>query len=75
MAFTQLSTNQNEFLVKHLRGTNRSLSAAQAEALYGIKNIRARMSELRNEGYQVRTGVNTLGYTTYAMSRRKVGQV
>lgn len=75
MAFTKLSTNQNEFLVKHLRGTNRELSAAQADALYGIKNLRARMSELREAGYVVRTGVNTTGYTTYAISRRKVGQI
>lgn len=75
MAFTKLSTNQTEFLVKHLRGTNRVLSAAQAEALYGIKNIRARMSEIRDAGYIVRTGVNTKGYTTYAISRRKIGQV
>lgn len=63
---------QNERLIKYLRGTGRSLSAAQAESRFGIKNIRARMSELRDEGFRVRTDVNTTGKTVYAVSRRKV---
>ena len=64
--------NQNERLIKYLRGTGRSLSAAQAEARFGVKNIRARMSELRDEGFRVRTDVNTTGKTVYSVSRRKV---
>jgi len=64
--------NQNERLIKYLRGTGRSLSAAQAESRFGIKNISARMSELRDDGFRVRTDVNTTGLTVYSVSRRKV---
>ena len=64
--------NQNETLIKYLRGTGRSLSQAQAQSRFGIKNIRARMSELRDEGFRVRTDVNTTGKTVYSVSRRKV---
>jgi len=72
MAFTQLKSTQVAFLEKHLRGTNREMSAAQAEATYGIKNLRARMTELRQVGLRVRKSVNTEGRTTYAVSRRDV---
>ena len=64
--------NQNERLIKYLRGTGRSLSAAQAESRFGIKNISARMSEIREDGFRVRTDVNTTGLTVYSVSRRKV---
>ena len=70
MAFVNSSKTQNEQLISHLRGTNRYISAPQARALFGIKNLRARMSELRQMGFRVRTGVNTEGRTTYAVSRR-----
>lgn len=63
---------QNERLIKYLRGTGRELSAAQAQSRFGIMNLRARISELRDEGFRVRTGVNTQGKTVYAVSRRKV---
>ena len=72
MSFTNLKTTQVAFLEKHLRGTNRALSAAQAESTYGIRNLRARMTELRQAGLNVRTGVNTRGRTVYAVSRRDV---
>lgn len=72
MSFTQLKTTQVAFLEKHLRGTAREMSAAQARATYGIQNLRARMSELRQAGLTVRKGVNTEGRTTYAVSRRDV---
>jgi len=42
MAFTTLTVTQKEFLESHLRGTGKAMSAAQASATYGIKNIRAR---------------------------------
>lgn len=70
MAFATLRTTQKNFLVKYLRGTGRELSSAQAETLYGIKNLRARMTELRQEGLTVRTRVNSEGRTAYAVSRR-----
>jgi len=74
MAFATIKMSQNKFLVKYLRGTNRQLSSAQAEALYGIQNLRARMTDLRNDGYKVRTHKNTEGRTAYAVSRRMIGQ-
>jgi hypothetical protein len=74
MAFATIKMSQNKFLVKYLRGTNRELSSAQAEALYGIQNLRARMTDLRNGGYKVRTHKNTEGRTAYAVSRRMIGQ-
>ena len=74
MAFTTIKLSQREFLVDYLRGTGRELSAPQARNLYGIQNLRARMSEIRQEGYRVRTRVNTEGRTSYAVSRRMLGQ-
>ncbi len=72
MSFTTLKSTQVAFLETHLRGTGRSMSSAQAEATYGIYNLRARMSDLRNAGLKVRTHVNTEGRTAYSVSRRDV---
>ena len=44
---------QSRFLELHLRGTGRTLTEAQAEARYGIKNLRARIYDLRNAGLRV----------------------
>jgi hypothetical protein len=54
MSYTTLNTTQNAFLEGFLRGTNRSISSAEARRIYGIKNLRARMSELRQAGLRVR---------------------
>jgi hypothetical protein len=70
MAFTQLRTTQVEFLEQYLRGTNRELSSAQAAATFGIKNLRARMTEFRQTGLRVRKSKNTVGRTVYSVSRR-----
>ena len=75
MAFVNSSKTQNEQLISHLRGTNRYLSAPQARALFGIKNLRARISDLRQLGFKVRKNLNTEGRTTYFVSRRMIGQV
>lgn len=72
MSFTTLTVTQNEFLEKHLRGTGRSLSARQASSLYGIKNIRARMTELRGAGLKVNRSLNTEGRSAYSISARDV---
>jgi hypothetical protein len=69
-SFTTLTVPQNEFLENYLRGTGRTMSAAQAEATFGIKNLRARMSEFRNEGLRVSTQKNTEGRTAYRVSSR-----
>ena len=65
-------TNQVAFLEKYLRGTGKTLSAAQARANYGIGNLSARMSEFRKCGLNVKTDVNTTGKTVYAVTARDV---
>ena len=70
MSFTTLRTTQKEFLENHLRGTGREMSSAQARSTYGIQNLRARMTELRQAGLRVRKNKNTEGRTAYAVSRR-----
>ena len=74
MACVKSGKTQNELLVSYLRGTNRCISAPQANALFGIKNLRARISDLRQTGYKIRKSMNTEGNTTYAVSRRMIGQ-
>ncbi len=64
-------TQFNQVLT-YLRGTGRELSAAQAESRFGIQNLSARMSELREGGFRVRTRTNTTGKTSYSVSRRKL---
>ena len=58
----------------YLRGTGRELSEAQAQSRFGIQNLSARMSEMRQGGFRVRTRVNSTGKTAYSVSRRLVGQ-
>jgi hypothetical protein len=72
MAFTKIKNTQVEFLEQHLRGTDRAITARQAVALYGIKNIRARMTEMRHAGLRVRTGTTAEGHTAYRISARDV---
>jgi len=72
MSFTTLKVTQNEFLEQYLRGTGRTLSSAQAQATYGIKNLRARMTEMRQVGLRVRTQKNTEGRAAYSISARDV---
>ncbi len=74
MAFVNSSKTQTELLVSYLRGTGRGISAPQAKSLFGIKNLRARISDLRQSGYRVRKNMNTQGNTTYFVSRRMIGQ-
>ncbi len=64
--------NQTSFLEKHLRGTGRTISVAQAQANYGIEKLTARISELRAAGLQVKTITNTSGNTAYRISARDV---
>jgi len=59
-------------LETYLRGTGRELSAAQADSRFGIKNLSARMTEMRQGGFRVRTRVNSTGKTAYSVSRRLV---
>lgn len=69
-SFTTLTVPQKTFIERHLRGTQRSLSEPQAIATYGIKNLRARIAEMRNAGLDIRTEKNTKGNTSYRMVAR-----
>ena len=64
--------NQASFLEKHLRGTGRTLSVAQARANYGITKLSARISEMRDAGLVIYTDENTTGKATYRMVARDV---
>lgn len=72
MAFTRITTTQNQFLETYLRGTGRSLSARQAKSLFGVQNLRARCTELRKAGLKVQTRINSTGRTSYGVSARNV---
>jgi len=62
--------NQVSFLERYLRGTNKTLSVAQAQANYGIAKLTARISEMRAAGLNVKTITNTSGNTAYRISAR-----
>jgi len=72
MAFTTIKSTQPVFLETYLRGTGKTLTAADAKARFGIKNLPARMSEFRDAGLVVRTEAATTGKTRYAVSARDV---
>jgi len=72
MSFTTIKTNQKAFLETYLRGTGRTITAADAKARFGIQQLSARMSELRAAGLNVKTDVATTGKTRYAVTARDV---
>lgn len=73
MAFTQLKQSQTKFLENYMRGTSRTLTESQASSLFGIQNLRARMSDLRAVGLRVkRVPTKTTGRSAYRVSRRDV---
>lgn len=73
MSFTNLKTTQNKFLETYLRGTDQTLTSAQARSLFGIQNLSARVSELRDLGLNVQTiPTKTTSRAAYRMSRRDV---
>lgn len=64
---------QNQILEKFLRGTSRTLTEEQARARFGIQNLRARISELRCAGLDVRTAeTKTTGKAQYSIPARTV---
>lgn len=70
MAFTQIKSTQKQFLESYLRGTERSLTSRQARSLFGIKNLRARMSEMRKSGMIIRKEMTQEGTAKYMVSAR-----
>jgi hypothetical protein len=72
MAFTTIKTNQKTFLENYLRGTGKTLTAADAKARFGIQQLPARMSELKAAGLNVKTSVASTGKTRYGITSRDV---
>jgi len=72
MAFTTIKTNQKTFLENYLRGTGKTLTAADAKARFGIQQLPARMSELKAAGLNVKTSVASTGKTRYGITARDV---
>ena len=72
MSFTTIKSDQKTFLETYLRGTGKTLTAADARARFGIQNLPARMSELRAAGLNVKTSVATTGKTRYSVTARDV---
>ena len=72
MSFTTLRSTQNRFLETYLRGTNQTLTSAQASATFGISNLSARIAELRDLGLNVQTIPTKTARAAYRMSRRDV---
>jgi Fic family protein len=65
---------QARFLENHLRGTGRTLTASQAAARYGIKNLTARVFDLRQLGLNVKVdgGKYTMTARDTSGSRAKI---
>ena len=72
MAFTRLRTTQKVFLHDFLRGTGKSLTEREAESKFQIRNLRARISELRDDGLIVRKQKTESGRTRYFVSARDI---
>jgi hypothetical protein len=70
MSFTTITTNQKTFLENSRRGTGKTLTAADANARFGIQNLPARMSEFREHGLNVRVDQSSKGTARYAVSAR-----
>lgn len=69
----QTTKTQNQKLETFLRGTKRTLTAAQAQARFGIQNLSARVAELRSVGLDVRTGISpSTGLAQYSMPVRNM---
>jgi hypothetical protein len=59
--------SQNDRLVRHFTA-GRSITPAQARSRFGVRNLRARVNELRSEGYCVYTNRTKTG-TSYRMGK------
>ncbi len=58
--------SQNDRLVRYL-SSGRTISVREARSRFGIRNLRARVNDLRNEGFCVYT--NRGERTTYRLGR------
>lgn len=65
---TTTAFTQKEKILQYLNGTGRTLTAAQARNMWDVRNLRARMTEIRQDGLTVETFVNTRGNTAYKIA-------
>lgn len=72
MNISNIAYTQNAFLHDFLRGTNRTLTTAEARNVFGIKNLRARLSELRAAGLRVRHEKSNTRAVRFAISKRDI---
>jgi hypothetical protein len=67
-----MKQTQNQRLENYLRGTSRELNFAQAELLFGVKNLRARMTDFRQNLLTVNKRKSKSGATMYSVPRRNI---
>ena len=72
MSFTTIKSTQVAFLETYLRGTGKTITAADAKARFGIMNLTARVSELRDAGLNVKAEPATTGKLRYSMTARDI---
>ena len=72
MRISKQTFTQNAFLHEFLRGTGRSLTVNEARNVFGIKSLRARISELRSAGLRVRREPTDGRAVRYAISAKDV---
>jgi len=61
-----VSTNQTKKILNFL-SSGQSLSEAQAERMFGVRSVGARIAELREAGFPVYTNVSKTGKTVYRL--------
>lgn len=61
----EIYMNQTEKVLSFLK-SGRNLNPNQARSMFGVRNLRARVSDLRSEGYAVYTNTRR-GKTTYRL--------
>jgi hypothetical protein len=67
-----MKQTQNQRLEDYLRGTGRELNFAQAELLFGVNNLRARMTDFRQNSLDDRKRKSKTGATMYSVPRRNL---
>jgi hypothetical protein len=60
--------SQNEILTRYLTAGN-SITSSKARKMFGIRNLRARINDLRNDGYCVYTNRSRAGTASYRIGR------
>lgn len=62
--------SQYEKVLSYLKGKKRTLTRSQAMQRFKIKNLSARISEIRQSGYKVKKIRNRAGKTAYSIVSR-----